>query len=129
MRANHPATFRPLDRGGNDIAPRQHAESRMHLVVSLQRCRHTNRLVTDVVHLSLQYEAKSIAGFALDQMLPHIRACGRRRRGVKVEIFVKVLRWEIDSCASKPARRRLGKAVSFRARSWLSPSACCAPMT
>jgi hypothetical protein len=89
----------------------------MHLVVSLQRCGHTNRLVTDVVHLSLQYEAKSIAGFALNQMLPHIRACGRRRRGVKVEIFVKVLRWEIDSCAPKPgyaAHQRIDDALHER---------------
>ena len=118
VRTHHPAAFGPNNRRRNDVAPWQHTEPRMRLIIRLQRRWHADRLITEVIHLAAQDEAITVARFTLDQVFPHIRARSSRRGCVEIEILVEALAWEIDAGAAETrdaGHQRIDDALHQRA--------------
>ena len=79
-----------------DVFPVHRAVLFDSLIIGLQAARDHDRLVADLVNPVLQEEAETVAGFADDQIFPHIFAYRCRRAGVEVDESVKPLLRQVE---------------------------------
>jgi len=73
----------------------------MGLSEGLERRRHADRLIADVVDITLEDETIAVAGFAFDQGFPHVGAHAARRGRVEVVVDMNSLGRKIGSQAAE----------------------------
>ena len=101
MGPNVPAAFGVIDCRAKQLRPRQLAEITVCFAEGLERRRHADRLVSDIVHVAFENKSVSVTGFALDQVLPHVGPHGGWSRCVEIVVGMHHLRWKIRGQASE----------------------------
>ena len=119
VRTNVPAALGIGNGGAEQFGPGQFSMIAVHRGIGLERCRHADRLIADVVHIAFENEAVAVASLALDQRLPHLGAHGRRRRRMEIIIGVDLLCRQVSRKAAKA-----GNAAHERVDDGLNQCGC-----